>query len=93
VAAVVALGALELAWSSSGADTWPAAGAVVTGRALATAGWLQARGWAAGAVLAVLAAPVAVLAAPPRPADPGRAGSSGIGGRRAGRGDGDGRPP
>jgi len=60
VAAVVAL---ELAWSSSAAGTWPAAGAVVTGWALATAGWLHCRGWAAGAVLAVLAAPAAVLAA------------------------------
>ena len=37
VAAAVAVVTLELAWPSSAADTWPAAGAVVAGWALATA--------------------------------------------------------
>ncbi len=55
-AAVVAMVAFEVAWSLS------AAGAVVTGWSLGTAGWLHSRSWAAGAVLAVLAAPAAVLA-------------------------------
>jgi hypothetical protein len=64
VAAVVAVVALELAWSSSATDTWPAAGAVGTGWALAAAGWLRSRVWAPDAVLAVLAAPAAVLAGP-----------------------------
>ncbi len=62
VAAVVAVVALDSARSSTAADTWPAAGAVVTGWALAAGGWLRARGWAAGAVLAVLATPGVVLA-------------------------------
>ncbi len=48
---MVAMVASEVAWSL------PAAGAVVTGWALGTAGWLHSRNWAAGAVLAVLAAP------------------------------------
>jgi len=59
VAGVVALGP---AWSSSAVQTWPVAGAVVAGWALAAAGWLHSRGWAPGAVLAVLGVPAAVLA-------------------------------
>jgi hypothetical protein len=62
MAAVVAVVALHLARSSSAADSRPAAGAVVTGWAVGTAGCLHSRNWAAGAVLAVLAAPSAVLA-------------------------------
>lgn len=61
LAAVVAL---QLGWSRLGANTWSVAGAVVTGWALAGAGWLWCRGWSAGAVLTVIGAPVAVLAGP-----------------------------
>ena len=60
VATAIALG---LGWSSS-AQTWPVAGVVVSGWALAAAGWLHHRGWTAGAVLAVLVAPAIVLAGP-----------------------------
>ena len=60
VATAVALG---LGWSSS-AQTWPVAGVVVTGWALAATGWLHHRGWTAGAVRVVLVPPVTVLAGP-----------------------------
>ena len=52
VAAVVAVVTLELAWPSSAADTWPAAGAVVAGWALAPPAG-GAPGWAAGAVMSL----------------------------------------
>jgi hypothetical protein len=61
VAAVVAL---ELGWSLLPVDSWPAAGAVVTGWAVAIAAWLHGRGGQARTVLAVLAAPAAVLTGP-----------------------------
>jgi hypothetical protein len=61
LAAVVGL---ELSWQLLAGSTWPAAGAVVTGWALAGAWWLCRRGWQVGTVLAATGAPAAVLAAP-----------------------------
>ena len=61
LAAVVAL---QFGWSRLGATTWPAAGAVVTGWALAGAGWSWCRGWPANAVLTVIGAPAVVLVGP-----------------------------
>ncbi|MGY1682392.1 hypothetical protein [Geodermatophilus sp. SYSU D01176] len=55
---------LEVGCGRYAADTWPAAVAVVTGWALATAAWLHRRGWQPGTVRAVIAAPAAVLAGP-----------------------------
>jgi len=61
LAAVVGL---ELFWQLLAGITWPAAGAVVTGWALAGAWWLSRRGWQVGTVLAATGAPAAVLAGP-----------------------------
>jgi hypothetical protein len=55
---------LELAWQLLAGSTWPAAGAVVTGWALAGAWWMYRRGWQIGSVMAATAAPVALLAGP-----------------------------
>jgi hypothetical protein len=61
---LAAVTGLEVAWQRYAADTWPAAVAVVTGWALATAAWLHRRGWRPGTVRVVVAAPAAVLAGP-----------------------------
>ena len=61
---LAAVTALQFGWLWLGANTWPAAGAVVTGWALAGAGWLWCRGWPASGVLTVIAVPAVVLAGP-----------------------------
>jgi hypothetical protein len=85
---------LELAWQLLAGSTWPAAGAAVTGWALAGAWWLSRRGWQVGTVLAATGLRPPCWPGLPRSAGCPRPGSCcGADQHRAGRGPGDAAQP